>query len=192
MGGNMQGLVTEVQEDGSQEITEVSQASNFEIQTEKVQGNIATDIPTDSLSKLFKRKLVLYVTTEDGEKIPFVYKRIDPGMLLLAQGSPLALDTNIVETAQSVADSLREAQQDSDEQGNPPTDKVSEIMQNSKTQDLFRMAQQLRKNVIQTGTISPEITDELYDKLDDEILNALHDAITGGVTSNNDLVQYFR
>ena len=45
---------------------------------------------------------------------------------------------------------------------------------------------------MQGGIISPIITDEFYEQLDPTIINALYQAVTGGITSDTELVDHFR
>ena len=50
----------------------------------------------------------------------------------------------------------------------------------------------MKKCTVQFGVIEPTISDELYDELDQKWIDALYEAISGGITSNTDLVEFFR
>ena len=194
----MTDVVSEVQEDGSTTISGTAHKSNYDMELNRLDGILPEIPPMDALSKLFKPRYVLKVTTPDGIEIPFVYKRIDPATMILTQGSPLGISLNevagesndIAEKLQSLREGLDAASSDAD--ADAKLDEMRDLMSDEKTQGILQTAQTLRQRVIQSGVLSPEITDDLYENLDDDILNALYEAITGGVTSSNELVEHFR
>lgn len=192
----MSDLVTQVNEDGTTDIVETKQVSNYEMELDRVNpAEVPSAPPTDSLSKLFKPKYVLYVTAEDGEKIPFVYKRVDPATLLVTNETPLTIDTNVADTAQQVENRLKDFRETYKNPKDAPQeviDELNEFLLEENTVNAMKQGLQLRKNAVQAGVISPQITDEIYEELDDHILDALHEAITGGVTSQTELVEHFR
>ena len=136
------------------------------------------------------------MTTPDGIEVPFVYKRIDPGTLMMTQGSPLAIDIGEAQRKSDElvkqVDALRAKVDSEDADEAAIAAEIRQLRDSDETQSLFSTARDLRKRTVQAGVIQPEISDELYENLDDDILDALYEAITGGVTSSNELVEHFR
>ena len=193
----MADVVSEVREDGSSEVVETAQTSNYEMSLNRLDGQLPEAPPLDALSKIYKPRYVLEVTAPDGTVIPFVYKRIDPATLMLTQGSPVVITPEDRSKATELEQKSKELYADirSTDDVNVRQEKLDELqtlMSDPRTQELNIMGEQIRKRVIQSGVISPEITDEIYENLDDSILDALHEAITGGVTNQNELVEHFR
>ena len=181
------GLVTEVQEDGSEVIVNTDRPTNYDMDIKRLDTEIPDTLPTGSLSKLFKPKYVLEVTAEDGTIIPFVYKKIDPMTLLATHGDALAVDIEAVSTAQK---EIEKVQAKANQSGANPTDLIESA--SNDTVHMIKTMLKVRKLTVQTGVISPEITDELYEELDFDIIDALEQAISGGVTNQNELVEHFR
>ena len=188
-------LETEMNEDGEQQITQTTQASNYEMEIKRAVGELPDAPPLVDLSKLFKPKYILNVKTPDGSVIPFTYKRLDPGTLMATHGEPLTLDTAVRQSAQELISRLEELQSKPRKKDEPITpDEAAELQEITTHPDYLatvKKGMQLRKVTVQTGVISPQITDELYEELDDEILDMLSEAISGGVTNQNELVQHF-
>ena len=183
-------VITEVQDDGSTEVIETKHTSNYDMSLERVNGKLPESPSFENLSKLFKPRYVLEVTTEDGTRVPFTYKRVDPMTLLMTTGAPViyTADTlNSIDTVQSKITELGIGDGTS-----ISGDKMLDLFQDNDVKNTLETANTLRRAVIQAGVISPEITDEIYEELDTDILNALYEAITGGVTSNAELVEHFR
>ena len=183
----MADVVSELNEDGGSTIVEASQSSNYEMSINQLDGKLPEAPPLDALSKIFKPRYVLEITAPDGTVIPFVYKRIDPAMLLLTQGSPLAVDISDTNRFREENDRIASIE---DEQER--VSKMQEFLKDPKTQAVMQAGEETRKRNIQAGVISPEITDELYANLDDDVIDALNEAVTGGVTNSNELVEHFR
>ena len=181
------GLVTEVQEDGSEVIVNTDRPTNYDMDIKRLDTEIPDTLPTGSLSKLFKPKYVLEVTAEDGTIIPFVYKKIDPATLLATHGEALAVDIEAATTAQKEIERLRA------ESNQNPDINITDVSQslNNDTMSMIKTMIKVRKLTVQTGVISPEITDEIYEELDFDIIDALEQAISGGVTNQNELVKHF-
>ena len=183
-------LVTEIAEDGTEQIVESDRPVNqmYDMNIERANENDLPEAPpiTD-LSKLFKPKYILNITVPDGSIIPFTYKKQDPGSLLLSHGSPLAIDTEIVKSAQEIQSKIDEVQE-----GENAEELLQELMTDPKFIEMHNAGMRMRKTTIQTCVISPIIDDALYNELDDAILEALYQAITGGVTNQAELVEHFR
>ena len=173
----MPDVVTEMQEDGNQAIISVSGPSNYDMELGSLNGAIPETPSLENLSKLFTPTLVLKVTAPDGTVIPFTYKRIDPMSLLSMDASPIQITDELMENLSVI-----------DAQG----EDVTKTMNASQWKQAIKTTAMFRKASIQMGVISPAITDEIYKQLDPQILEALHQAITGGVTSNAELVSHFR
>ena len=192
----MTDVVSEVQEDGSTTISGTAHKSNYDMELNRLDGILPEIPPMDALSKLFKPRYVLKVTTPDGIEIPFVYKRIDPGTLMMMQGSPLAVDIGQAQQRSTELvnqmEALREKVNAEDVDPEAISEEIRKLRDSEETQELFNTARDLRKRTVQAGVIQPEITDELYANLDDDILQALYQAITGGVTNSNEMVEHFR
>ena len=194
----MADVITEVSETGETKVVDTgNRESNYDMSLNRLSGELPQVPSMNAISKLFKPRYVLNVTAEDGTVIPFVYKRIDPGTLLLTQGSPLALNPSVKEQALSMRkqfDDIGINLDHLDKKGvvnESNRDQVEKILRGGNSGDVMKAADELRRSVLKAGVISPEITDDLYENLDDEILDALHEAITGGVTSNTELVEKF-
>ena len=190
----MSDLVTEVNEDGEQTIIEAQGTTNYEMQIDRLDGEIPK-VSADALKSLFTPRHRLIVTAPDGTIVPFIYKRIDPATLVTTHGSPVVLDTRVAQTAQSLVDRLEELRQETKDDPSRQEEadaEAKEIMDNSDLKEALQIMQTRKKASVQAGTISPEITDEIYESLDVDIIDALYQAITGGVTSQNELVEYFR
>ena len=190
-------LVSEVKEGGDVEIVETSGDSNYQMQLNRLDGKLPTPPSPDALTKIFKPRFVLEVTADDGTVIPFVYKRIDPATLIMTHGSPVSIDTDVAKTADNMAERLKGLVGDRDDVdvkslSDDDATELRELLRDPKAKQMVDTYQTLHKNVVQSGVISPEITDDLYEHLDDDVLDALYEAITGGVTSQNELVQHFR
>ena len=182
-------VTTEVQEDGTTKVTQVNPpaGSSYQFNNRVVRTKLP-DVPTsENLAKLFTPRYVLEVTADDGTVIPFVYRHLDPSSLLLTTGKPVSVNVDIKEKAQELSDQLQEI---SEKEESSPLEALSLLHQEG-SQDLLQQALDLRKNTLKTGVISPPMTDELYENLDDEVLEALYEAITGGVTSDTELVETF-
>ena len=188
-------LETEMQEDGEQQITQTTQESNYEVELKRADGELPEAPPLADLSKLFKPKYVLNVKTPDGSVIPFTYKRLDPITLMATYGSPLTVDTAVKESAQELLDRLQKLQKKPRKKGEGMSEEdVAEYQEITTHPDYLATVEkgmQLRKVTVQTGVISPQITDELYEQLDDNVLDLLTEAISGGVTNQTELVQQF-
>lgn len=89
-------LTSEVQADGTAKVVGASQPTNAEFGFEETQlGTALPEVPTtDALRKLFTPRFVLNVTAPDRTVIPFVYKRVDPGTLLITRGAGLSVSVN--------------------------------------------------------------------------------------------------
>ena len=190
-------VTSAVNEDGSTDVIATDQPSNFEFEHAVVQGDLP-DVPTtESLSKLFIRRNVLNVKAPDGTVIPFIYKKGDPMSALIALGSPLAVDTNVkaklntlIVDTDALAAEVRKAKTD-DDLDDETKSKVRDLINNDDAQFMMEQFQNVRRIMLKSNVISPTITDEIYDNLDEEVITALYDAITGGVTSDNELVNTF-
>lgn len=192
----MADVVSEVQEDGSTEVKETARASNYEMELTRLDGALPEAPSTDALSKLFKPRFLLEITASDGTVIPFVYKRVDPMSLMLSQGSPMAVNPELIQTAQETQKRLQQLGVTS---STPPSslsedvqEDIARVLAEPKAQEFFEMRLRMRQTVIETGVISPQITPEIYEQLDDDIIEALYEAITGGVSTSNELVEHFR
>lgn len=187
-------LVTEVNEHGEQTIVEASGTTNYEMQIDRLDGEIPK-VSSDALKSLFTPRHKLTVTAPDGTIVTFVYKRIDPATLVVTHGTPVVMDTRVAQTAQSLVDRLEELKQETEADPSRQEEadaEAKEIMNNEDLKEALQVLQQRKKASVQAGTISPEITDEIYEALDIDVIDALHQAITGGITSQNELVEYFR
>lgn len=188
-------VVSEVTEDGGTEIKETSHPSNFDMSLGRLDGTLPDAPNTDALSKLFKPRYVLNVTTADGTVVPFVYKRVDPMTLMMTHDSPITVSPDAIRNAESAQTRLEEIA-DSVDENNPLTPELQaemrELLTSADTQDTYKQGVFMKKTTVQTGVISPQITDELYENLDDDIIDALFQAIRGGVTSDAELVEHFR
>ena len=173
----MADIVTEMQEDGTQAIIDISGPSNYDMSISSLNGKMPDAPSLESLSKIYTAKFVLEVIAPDGTVIPFTYKRIDPATLLQMDASPIQITDELMNNLSAI-----------DEQG---IDGVKSMNADQWKQDVKTNAM-FRKAAIQTGVISPTISDEIYEQLDNNVLEALYQAITGGVTSNADLVSHFR
>ena len=182
-------VVSEVREDGYNEITETAHVSNYEMQVRRLDTKLPESIPTESLSDLFNPKRVLDVTLEDGTVISFVYKKVDPATLMITHESPLAIDPEQAKVAYEKFEELEKRDQDGD---STAAADLNELVSDKETMDTLKKMMQIRKLTVQSGVISPEITDDLYEDLPDEIINTLQVAITGGITNQNELVEHFR
>lgn len=192
----MADVVSEVMEDGGTEVTETAHASNYEVSLGRLDGAVPEPPPLDAISKLFKPRYTLNITTDDGTVIQFVYKRSDPATLMITHGSPIAIGAEDAEDAVEVSRKFADLQEREDAAGGVLPDdaqeELNELMSDPRTQELFALMDRRQKATVQTNVISPVITDEIYDALQPEILRALYEAITGGITSQNELVEYFR
>ena len=72
---------------------------NFQFQEERLNKALPESPDRKMLAKLFTPRFVLNVTAPDGTVIPFVYKRMDPGTLLITHGSAISLPVNAREQA---------------------------------------------------------------------------------------------
>ena len=166
-------------------------APAYEFSQQRVGADLPAVPSSADLAKLFTPRLVLNVTAPDGTVIPFVYKRMDPGTLLLTHGAPVTIPVDVRERAQALQvdlDAIRgtDGQVDADS-----AEKALDILQSKESREVLSLAQQLRKSTLMAAVLSPEMTEELYTHLDDTVLEALYDAITGGVTSDTELVETF-
>ena len=177
----MPDLVSEVQEDGTQQITETSQQSNYQMEVKPADPPDSVD--GNQLSALFKKNHVLEVTTPYGGVIPFTYKKMDSATLMLTHRVPLAIDPEKLQTAQEMLSGLQQ------EDG---TEKMNKMVEDEEFLEMLEKLEKLKKLTLQSGVIDPVITDEIYEQLDDEVVEALYLAISGGVTSTTELVEAFR
>ena len=191
----MADLVSEVMEDGGTEVTETAHKSNYEVSLGRLDGAVPEPPPLDAVAKLFKPRYVLEVKLEDGTVVPFVYKRTDPATMMMTQGGPLSVGASEREDIRKINNQLSDLRARTTDGESVPADvqnDLNDLLSEPRTQELFAMQDGIQKAVIQANVISPVITDEIYDNLEPDILRALHEAITGGITSQNELVDYFR
>ena len=179
----MSDLVSEVQEDGTQQITETSQESNYQMKVRPEDLKPPDEVHGIQLSALFKKNHILEITIPSGITIPFTYKKIDSATLMLTHRIPLAIDPEKLKTAQEMLSGLQQ------EDG---IEKINKMVNDEEFLDMLEKMATLRKLTVQSGVIDPVITDEIYDQLDDEVLDALYLSISGGVTSSTELVEAFR
>ena len=191
------GVTSQVMEDGSTEVLETGLPSDYDFNFDRVDGKLPEPPPLDSISKLYKPRYILEVRSADGTVIPFIYKRIDPATLMLTHGRPMIENLDLMTKADSIGDRLMALKGKSEEE--LATDEVRELikeaqetLQDQRIKDMERSSEDLHKHVIQANVLSPEITDEIYENLEDSILEVLYQAITGGVTSHTELVDHFR
>ena len=187
----MADVTTEVQPDGTTEVVDASGPTNYEFSQQQVGADLPEVPSSADLAKLFTPRLVLNVTAPDGTVIPFVFKRMDPGTLLLTHGSPVSIPVDVRERARALQvdlDAIRGADGTLDDAS---AGKAIDLLQSKDSRQVLDLAQTIRKNTVMAAVISPVMTEELYDNLDDEVLEALYDAITGGVTSDTELVETF-
>ena len=177
----MPDLVSEVQEDGTQQITETEHPSNYKMEVKPA--DPPDSIDGNQLSALFKKNHVLEVSTPYGGVIPFTYKKMDSATLMLTHRVPLAIDPEKLQTAQEMLSGLQQ------EDG---TSKINKMIEDDDFLDLLEKMALLRKLTVTSGCLDPVIDDEIYEQLDDEIVDALYFAISGGVTSTAQLVNAFR
>ena len=173
----MADLVSENTEDGSSRIVQTAHPSNFDMSLNELNGAVADPPSFENLSKVFTAKYVLNVTAPDGTKIPFTYKRVDSMTLLTMDNSPIQI-TDAIASRVTGADIQPE--------------EVAKKMTADELLEAAKTSAQLKKGTIQAGVISPVITDEIYEQLDNHILEVLYQAISGGVTSDAELVSHFR
>ena len=186
-------LTSEVQADGTAKVVGAAQPTNAEFGFEETElGMALPEVPTtDALRKLFTPRYVLNVTAPDGTVIPFVYKRVDPGTLLITQGIGVAVPIDTPEQAAKLRVDMNtvlnnaELSEDERKQG------MFDLMNKKESQDVMTLMQALRRATLKAAVLSPQITDELYDMLDDSVTEKLYDCITGGVTSQTELVETF-
>ena len=182
------GLVSEVQEDGSTEVTETSMPSNYDVSVRRLDGTMPEAPSMELLSQLFEPRYELTVHI-NGHEVPFVYKKVDPGTMLLTHGTPLTVDTD----AGSISERLSElAPKEGEEQDPESIAEMQELLQKEETVKMLEMMENIKKKTIQAAVIQPVITDDLYGRIDPKILTDLYDAITGGVVADNEAVQHFR
>lgn len=190
----MGNLTSEVQADGTTTITDASQpTTEFQFKQEQV-GAQLPEVPTSEvLSKLFTPRYVLNVTAPDGTVIPFLYKRLDPGTLLLTHGAPVAVSVDVRDQAAKLKTEMETLgiSDDDTELDAEQREKALELLQKEGTREMLEQAEKMRKHTLKTAVLAPVINDELYENLADEVKEALYDAITGGVTSDTELVETF-
>lgn len=178
-------LVSEVQPDGSTEIIETRGKSNYEGRIRELNGTAPNAPPVSDLSKLFTPKFVIEITAPDGTIIPFTYKKVSPMDLLMSHGSPIVVTDQVIRGITNI----REQQ---GEDGQIDDLEALKLLQDDSWKDSQAAFSALRKVSVQGGIISPIITDEFYEQLDPTIINALYQAVTGGITSDTELVDHFR
>ena len=181
-------VVSEVQPDGT---TKIVRKELFESKVKKAEnGKVPDKVSLGDLSKLFKPKRVIEIVTEDGSIISFGFKLVDPMTLLLTTGSPISW-TETREGLNSIGDAL----------GGQNLDGISEKELEQRLKDIYNKEEfkeiihnfeAVQKLVIQSGITTTEITDEIYEMLEDRVINHLYSAITGGVTADNQAVETFR
>ena len=192
----MASVVTEVKPDGSKEIIKTSKPSNYELKVNQYDGELPQAPPTEDLELLFEPRYELEVKAPNGKIIPFYCKRIDPATMMITYGSPIAISTALdAEQIQNRMVALSENTNPRNEDGSPNQEYLEElqdILKETDAQAAMQQAEQLQINVIQAGVISPKLTKEQAERLSPKIKEALYQIITGGVTSQNELVEHFR
>ena len=192
----MHGLTSEVLPDGQTEITETTDRSNYDMSINRVDGTVPDTPSMDAVAKLFKPRFVLNVTADDGTVIPFVYKRLDPGTMMITHGNPIAISGEQVKQVLPTYERVQELRDKGIAAGGdlPAEDiaEMRELLADPTMREITKIGVDMRKNTVQSGVIDPVITDEVYEQLDDNVLEALYQAIRGGVTSTNELLDHFR
>ena len=185
-------VISEVQEDGTQKVTH---APGSRQKMEVTYGRLDSDMPlmpTDTaMQKLFKPKNVLQITTEDGTQIPIVYKRIDPGSLLLSHGSPLVLPADAIQATRRFEKQREDILKTTKEGSREREEKLADLMTTDDGATAIHVSDKMRKNAILLGVIQPPMTEKMIEDLEEDIVNLLYDCITEGVTTNIDLVGHF-
>ena len=184
-------VVSEVQEDGTQKVTHAPGSNKMEVTYGRLDSDMPL-MPTDTaMQKLFKPKNVLQITTEDGTQIPIVYKRIDPGSLMLSHGSPLAIPSDALQVARRMQQGFQSIEK-STQEGTPEREKATaDLMAGDDGGRMLEINDKMRRNAILLGVIQPPMTNEMIDDLEEDIVQLLYDCITEGVTTNIELVGHF-
>ncbi len=176
----MAGLTSEVQADGTTQITQTDRPSNYDLQIEKLDGSLPDAPSEEALKKLFSPKYVLTVTI-DGTEIPFIYKRMDPATLIITHDQPVSIDPGVNKQLAN-----------NEEPVNLNQITVHELLHDPSKRQALKDSMHLVKITVQGAVVSPKITDEIYENLDNQLIDALYAAITGEVKDQQDLVHFFR
>ena len=184
-------VISEVQEDGTQKVTSAPGSRKMEVTYGRLDSDMPL-MPTDTaMQKLFKPKNVIQITTDDGTVIPIVYKRIDPGSLLLSHGSPLNIPSDAFQTARRLQKQTDEIVKNTAEGSDEREQQQADLMASDDGLKMLEITDKMRRNAILLGVIQPQMTNEMLDDLEEDILNLLYECITEGVTTNINLVGHF-
>lgn len=166
-------IISEVQPDGTTKVVKTKYESAYSPKISTITGEMP-DIPQDAdLSKFFTPKRVIELTAPDGTKQKFIYKRLSPAELLRDYGTVALITQEMIDISKGVTDAIT---------SETPEEYLRNIQADTK----------IRKATIQNGILKPTITDEAYEQIDSEHLDILFEVISGGITSQTELVQHFR
>lgn len=186
-------VTTEAQEDGTSKVIETAFESPHNVKVKSLENGAPFKAPPmGDLSKLFAPKNVIEIVTEDGTSIEFMFKRIDPMTLLIITGSPIsvaATNEGLEEMQKLQADLESKSEELSAAEFQ---NALTEVYSNERVKKTIRDLAEIKKAVIQAGITEPEMTDEIYEQLDNKYIDPLYNAIIGGVTADNQATETFR
>ena len=123
-----------------------------------------------------------------GVVVPFYFNKLDPGTMLMTHGTPLA-----VSSANRLQEKFKEAGLNpEDPEINESNVAVAlELLNDDAAQSVMVDAADLKNRTLIKAVLSPKLTKELIEQLDEEIVDVLYETITGGITTDNKSVSDF-
>ena len=188
------GVVSQVNEDGATEVSETTMPSNYEVETKELVGEIPPISELGDLSTLFEPRYQFIVN----KNVRLIYKKADPGTLMLTLGSPIGVDIDLesINEKQSRLTELQEKLKLDADEGTVLEQEdlleINEILNSDEMKELTKREAEVTKATIQACVLAPKINDEAYDRLPQDLKRKLYEKITGGITSDNTLVETFR
>ena len=193
----MENVVSVSTNDGQSEILKAEEEPRYKINTGELNSKLPKPPNDVDLSKLFAPKYVANVKAPDGTIIPFTYKKLDSGSMLATIGMPLGVNIHPLVATERLQKKAEALGIDLDkpleiEVDDPKFNEKLDLMSGEEIVEIQRFNEHVRRETLKLSIISPQITDDIYDDLDEEVKEGLYQLVSGGVTNDKELVEFFR